>query len=192
MVGTPLKNLRMFKGICGRNAFKNVILITTMWDTEDRDTAEIREAELKGTYWKSMVDLHSRVGRFEGTRHSAFRLIAPLLSETNSRIALSIQKELVDFDFRLSETYAGQVLRLEIERSTKLQQETLDHIREELKRPNNATSLQSLMEEYEELKRSSSSLSQQMADLQMPLGRRVMNTATRALGLKRNRCVCKF
>ena len=193
MVGAPraLKNLRIFEGICGRHAFKNVVLTTTMWDDVDKETGATREAELKSIYWKSMIDCGSSTGRFKGTRDSAFHLIAPL-RETNNRIPLSIQKDLVDCDIRLGETVAGQVLRLEIKRLAMRQQETIHQVREELKRPNNATSLQVLMEEYEELKRSLGSLLQQMDDLRVPLGRQATNAITRTFGIKRNRCVYKI
>ena len=191
MLGNFLKNFRMFEGICGRAAFKNVILTTTMWDEVDEETGATREEELKGIYWKAMIDRHSSTGRFIGTRDSAFRLIAPLLDEANTRNRLLLQKELVDLDLRLSETHAGQKLRSEIKHLARQQQELLHQIREELKRPNNATSLQSLMEEYEELKKTSGSLLTQMADLQVPLGRQLMNTITITFGIKRNRCVYK-
>jgi len=189
MAGTPLKNLRMFEELCGKNAFKNVILTTTMWDEVDEETGATREEELKGIYWKAMIDRHSSTGRFVGTRDSALRLIAPFLDEANTRNRLLLQKELVDLDLRLSETHAGQKLRSEIKQLAKQQQELLHQIREELKRPNNATSLQSLMEEYEELKKTSGSLLAQMADLQVPLGRQLMNTITITFGIKRNRFV---
>jgi len=185
MTGTPLKNLRLFEQLCGKNAFKNVILTTTMWDEVDEETGATREEELKGIYWKAMIDRHSSTGRFVGTRDSAFRLIAPFLDDANTRNKLLLQKELVDLDLRLSETHAGRKLRSEIKQLAKQQQELLHEIREEFKRPNNATSLQSLMEEYEELKKTSDSLLAQMADLQVPLGRQLMNTITITFGIKR-------
>jgi hypothetical protein len=94
---------------------------------------------------------------------------------TRSRMFL---QELVDLDLRLSETHAGQKFRSEIKQLAKQQQGLLHQIREEFKHPNNATSLQLLIEEYEELKKTSSSLLQQMSDLQVPLGRQFMNTIT--------------
>jgi len=189
MAGTPLKNLRIFEALCGKGAFKNVILATTMWDEVDEETGSTREGELKGIYWKPMIDRGSSTGRFEGTRDSAFRLIAPFLEEANVRNALLLQKELVGLDMRLSETHAGQKLRSEIKQLAKQQQELLNQIREELTRPNNAALLQSLMEEYEELKKTSGSLLQQMTDLQVPLGRRLMNTIDVTFGRNLNKCV---
>ena len=192
MAGTPLKNLRMFEQLCGKNAFKNVILTTTFWGEVDEETGATREAELKGIYWKDMIRRNSSIGRFEGTHDSAFRLIAPFLDEANTRNKLLLQKELVNLDLKLSETHAGQKLRSEVKQLARQQQELLRQIREELIRPNNATSLQSLMEEYEELKKTSASLLAQMADLHIPLGRHFMNTITITFGIKRNRYVYKI
>ena len=79
MTATPLKNLPMFEQLCGKKTFKNVILTTTMWDEVDEPMGATREEELKSIYWKAMIDRGSSIGRFEGTRDSAFRLIAPLL-----------------------------------------------------------------------------------------------------------------
>ena len=185
MAGTPLKNLNMFEQLCGKNAFKNVILTTTMWDEVDEEIGASREEVLKSDHWKSMIARHSTTGRFLGTRDSAFRLIAPLLDEANSRRALLLQKELVDLDLRLKETHAGQQLRSELKQLAKIQEEFLRRIREELERPHNPTSLKALMEEFEEFKKNSQALSQQMADLQVPLGRQFMNTLTTTFGIRR-------
>ena len=192
MAGTPLKNLRMFEQLCGKNAFKNVILTTTFWGEVDEETGSTRERELKDIYWKAMIDRGSSTGRFEGTRDSAFRLIAPFLDEANTRNKLLLQKELVNLDLKLGETHAGQRLRSEIKQLARQQQELLHQIREELKRPNNATSLQSLMEEYEELKKTSGPLLQQMVDLQVPLGRQFMSTIAITFGRKLIRYVYKI
>jgi energy-coupling factor transporter ATP-binding protein EcfA2 len=187
MAGTPLKNLRMFEELCGKKSFKNVILTTTMWDEVEEETGIAREEELKSNYWKSMIARDSSTGRFVGTRDSAFRLIAPLLDEASTRNELLLQKELVDLDLKLSETHAGQKLRSEIRHLAKQQQELLRQIREELKNPDNATSLQELMEEYEELRKTSGSLLQQMADLQVPLGKQFQNAISIRFGIKSKR-----
>ena len=179
MAETPVKNLHMLKGLCGGNVSKKVIIVTTMQDRVDEKTGVSPEEEMKKIY-------HTSVGRFEGTRDSAFRMIAPLLREPSSRIALSIQEELVDYSLILSETVAGQVLRLELKRSTEQHQEMLYQIQEKIKLGAKSDSLQSLKEEHEKLKKSSGSLLRQMHDLQVPLGRRVANTVARTLGKKRN------
>lgn len=153
-----------------------------MWDEVGHESAAARENELNN-HWNSMIARGFPTGRFLGTRDSAFRLIAPFLDEANSRNRHLLQKELMDLDMRLSKTDAGQKMRSEIKQLAKQQQELLHQIREELKRPNNTTSLQALMEDYEELKETSSSSLQQMADLQVPLGRQLQNAMKFKFGL---------
>jgi hypothetical protein len=181
MGGTPLRNLRMFEGLCGKSAFKNVVIATTMWDKVDEGIGAILEDELKNNYWNAMIDRDSTTGRFLGTRDSAFRLIAPFLEAENNRTALLIQRELVDFDLRLGKTRAGQILRAEIKRSVKQQERSLDRMGKALKHPDNAA----LTEEYEQLKKTHGSLLQQMADLEVPVGRQLMNTIANTFSMKR-------
>jgi predicted GTPase len=50
MQGAAMRNLFMFKKLCGRNALKNVILATTMWDYDQPPKGEEREEELKSTH----------------------------------------------------------------------------------------------------------------------------------------------
>ncbi len=57
MQGSAMKNIQLFRSLCGDDALRKVILVTTMWDIESRDIAEKREKELKETakYWGRMV-----------------------------------------------------------------------------------------------------------------------------------------
>jgi len=191
---TPFKNLSRFEELCGENGIENIILITTMWDQVDEDIGSDREAEFKSDYWKPTIARHSSIGRFTGTRDSAFRLIAPILDKANNRNTHLLQ-ELVDHEQTLSNTRAGQKLRSEIEKLVQQQQELIHKIQEELESPNNDKSLRSLMEQCETLKKISGSgseaLQRQMADLQTPLGSKLMNTFNNTFGLKLGRCVNK-
>lgn len=57
MQGSALKNIKLFRSLCGDDAMSKVVLVTTMWDIESSDIAEKREKELKETakYWGGMV-----------------------------------------------------------------------------------------------------------------------------------------
>jgi hypothetical protein len=178
MAGTPLKNFRIFKELCGEDAFKNIIFTTTMWEEVAEATGERREKDLTSTYWKSMIDLHSSVGRFKETQDSAFHLVAPLL-EANNRTALLIQKELMDFGLRLGETRVGRVLHSEIKQLAKRQREILTTLQGELKRSND----KELAEECEWLKQHQRNLLQQMIELEVPLSRKLKKAFTSMLGI---------
>lgn len=68
MQGSALKNLFMFKKLCGPNALKSVILATTMWDMVTETIGQAREEELASNqdYWGGMIKHGSRVRRHAG------------------------------------------------------------------------------------------------------------------------------
>lgn len=138
MEGSALRNLKMFRELCGSEPLKNVMLITTFWGRVDQSTAERREEELRTTpeFWGGMLRRGSKMGRFHDTQKSALAIIDTFLNK--DPITLQIQKELVDESKPLIETGAGQavneeLLRLEMKHKKeqeKIQQEMHDALRE--------------------------------------------------------------
>ncbi|KAJ5678494.1 P-loop containing nucleoside triphosphate hydrolase protein [Penicillium maclennaniae] len=114
MQGTAKKNLLMFKRLCGENALKNVILVTTMWDKVKDSEGDARERELKETedFWGYMVRNGSRVERHFNNQESAKQLVSKLLKE--KRIELTIQDEMVREKRDLNQTNAGRTLDNEL------------------------------------------------------------------------------
>src|SRR6266508_384628 len=108
MAGSPLRLLEIFKSICGQDAFKNVVLVTTMWDDVPLNVGVTREKELleNDRYWKSMVAVGSRTARFMNTTESAWAIISQFKPE--SRQVVLLQRELVDLHKPLEETAAGR------------------------------------------------------------------------------------
>lgn len=177
MAGTPLKNLRMFEELCGKNAFHNVILTTTMWDEVDGETGRLREGELKSRYWRSMLDRNSTTSRFMGTRESALRLIEPLIDAANKKSSLLLQQEMVDLRNKLPETSAGARLFSETELLVKERQEVLERIRNAMRHSHqDKTSLPALQEEYQRVKTQLDSTVNEMRRLRLPLGKRLSQT----------------
>ncbi|KAI6125851.1 hypothetical protein EDD16DRAFT_1702963 [Pisolithus croceorrhizus] len=78
VVGMPPMNYNMFKELCGRDNFKNVILVTTMWDDVTEEVGLARERELHSDFWGAMIVLGSTTHRFEGTSESAWKIINSL------------------------------------------------------------------------------------------------------------------
>ncbi|KAF8557842.1 hypothetical protein OG21DRAFT_1406255 [Imleria badia] len=111
--GTPLRNLAVFKDLCGDGNLKNIVLVTTMWDeVKDQAVGSQREDELLSDFWKDMIRQGSRSYRFEGTRDSAWEIINRLELEgaRQTRIQLQIQVEMVDRGLELHETTAAKTL----------------------------------------------------------------------------------
>ena len=176
MAGTPLKNLRMFEELCGKNAFHNVILATTMWDEVDEETGEAREHELKTKYWQAMLAQNSTTSRFMRTRESAFELIDPLIDTANKRSFVQIQQEMVDMRKQLPLTSAGQKLYSEMELLVSQREDLLCRIRDEMKRAKGDEMIsEALQEEHQKLQLSLESTVNEMRRLKLPLGQRLLN-----------------
>ncbi|KAK3393392.1 hypothetical protein B0H63DRAFT_458124 [Podospora didyma] len=110
MAGSAKRNLLMFKKLCGNEALKNVILVTTMWEKVNRTEGGEREKELMETedFWGFMVKNGSRVERHYNSRTSAKALVSKFIKE--KKIELTIQDEMVTKGRHLDQTDAGMTL----------------------------------------------------------------------------------
>jgi hypothetical protein len=114
MQGSGMRNLHMFKKLCGDKNLSNVIMATCQWERVlEADGAE-RERQLKETphFWGYMVDRGSQMHRHYNTRESALHLIQSLVDGNASRpkIVLDIQTQMVDEGKDLADTGAGQAV----------------------------------------------------------------------------------
>jgi hypothetical protein len=105
-----LRSFTMFPGLCGENAFKNIILATSQWEwncVEEKcgiNRVEL-EQELSSNLWSKMIAGGSRVRQNWGDHNTAEQMIRELVQHTP--VALDIQHELVDENKRLVDTAAG-------------------------------------------------------------------------------------
>ena len=109
MSGSAVKYNKMFQNLCGNEALKNVVLVTTMWDEVEEEEGRDRETELstKPEYWKTMLDLGCRTSRFYNNTESARDIISQF---QDAQCTLLLQRELVDLRLELAETSAGRTL----------------------------------------------------------------------------------
>src|SRR5204863_7936488 len=110
MAGSSLRNLSMFKKLCGENFYSQVMLVTTMWDNlRSRDVGEQREKELlrKKEWWGLMAQRGSKTIRHNGSKGSALMIINHLMNIRDGAI-LDIQREIVDEKRDLADTSAGR------------------------------------------------------------------------------------
>jgi GTP-binding protein EngB required for normal cell division len=114
MQGSGLRNLHMFKKLCGDKNLSNVIMATNQWERVSEADGIERERQLKETphFWGYMIDRGSQMHRHYNTRESALHLIDSLVGGTASRpkIVLDIQKQMVDEGKDLADTGAGQAV----------------------------------------------------------------------------------
>lgn len=118
MTGSSLRNLKMFKDLCGLDPLRNVLLVTTRWGmaakANEQALAESREEQYAANpmYWAKMIEAGARMDRFEDTQESAMRILMRL--RHSDPVPLQIQSEMVDQDKQLAQTSAGITVNEEI------------------------------------------------------------------------------
>lgn len=126
MGGTQMRNLTMFKELCGPKCFPAVTLVTTFWGAVvDPAIAADRELQLrtKDEFWGYMTKKGSRIVRHSGSRESAMNIVDSIVKRQKT-IVLDIQDDMVNKGLDLDETLAGQSLNRDlIEQRKKHQQE---------------------------------------------------------------------
>ena len=120
MYGSSLRNLKMFRELCGEDPLKSVILATTGWGEAKKadklDKAMMNEKQLQTDpdFWQPLIKRGAAVERFMDTEESALEMILKLGNRTP--VILKIQRELVDDSKDLIDTSAGQAVNEEIKK----------------------------------------------------------------------------
>ncbi|KAF8420558.1 hypothetical protein L210DRAFT_3491413 [Boletus edulis BED1] len=148
MAGTPLKNLRVFRQLCGKDALDKVYLTTTMWDEVEPSIGERRLEELRTEYWKSMITQGARIFRCRSDDDSAKKLIQQIVGQEAARRAVLLQEEMSELQKPLKETQAGQELYAELEKLVEEQMVLLKKIDGERKAASEANVLEELLRKY--------------------------------------------
>jgi len=109
MSQSAMKNLRLFRSMCGKQAMPNVAIVTTMWSKVVREDGIDREEELKKEVWHDMLVDGCGIERFEDTPESAWRIVCNIMK--NPSASLLIQDEMTgDTQKPPTETTAGRYL----------------------------------------------------------------------------------
>jgi hypothetical protein len=138
MYGSSLRNLKMFKDLCGENPLKNVLLVTNRWEKArrcgDYEKAVAEERELRDSpkFWQPLIRRGSRMVRWEGddAHGTALDFLRTFMHATPQ--VLQIQQELVEQHKNLVDTTAGTTVNEEVIRMEKECQNELNKIRKEM------------------------------------------------------------
>ncbi|PPQ76144.1 hypothetical protein CVT24_006585, partial [Panaeolus cyanescens] len=172
MSGSPHRNLRMFKELCGDDAAKRVVFSTTMWDrlTETgRVTAEEREKELRNAFWKPMIRLGSTCARFSNNPESAWNIIRDMIPKDGQ--GTLIQKEMVDKHMNVKETKAGIALLQGLEEVLQEQQAILGQLETTSRRHPSQSGLD---EQVQQMRQTIENTTADIKQLRLPLSRRIV------------------
>ena len=173
--GSPhRRNLRMFGELCGDQAIKKVVLVTTMWDKVQQDTGIRREKELLENYWKTMINYGASTARFLNSADSAWKVIDPILKQRSTE-GLLLQEELVDLKRALSETHAGKALYSDLQRLLAEQGDTIRSLAEQAREQGNPQLVQKLEAELKRNQKDFDKTFNEIKSLKIPLGKRLFS-----------------
>jgi hypothetical protein len=108
MGGSAMKNLRMFKKLCGDDSLGSVVLATTFWGMAKPDIEQSREAQLRTRpdFWGHFIQKGSKVFRQDQGKETATKIIDYLVSRRKP-VVLEIQREMNEQNKTLDQTGAG-------------------------------------------------------------------------------------
>ncbi|KAJ7511407.1 P-loop containing nucleoside triphosphate hydrolase protein, partial [Mycena galericulata] len=114
--GQSIRNLQTFKKLSGAETFKNVVILTTFWDSVPKADGHKRENELmnKSRFFKDLVAGGAVFMRHNHKEKESALQVLRHVSALEPKDAL-IAKEMLDEGKSLEETAAGSVRREEIE-----------------------------------------------------------------------------
>jgi len=132
MGGISTRNFKMFRKLCGKDAMKNVLILTNMWGNVRLEDGEAREAELmsQDMFFKPVLDKGGQHCRHYNTLESARHVLRCVIR--NHPMALRIQEQLVDEKMELVQTDAGETLNRELNEQARRHAEELQSIRREM------------------------------------------------------------
>ena len=179
MRGSPHRNLRMFGELCGDQAVKKVVLVTTMWDkvkkdpAKHQDTYNQRENQLFHNYWKTMRDHGASIARFSNSAESAWQIIDTILKPHEAEVLL-LQEEIVDLKRALNETHAGKILYSDLQRLLAEQRDTVRSLAEQARAQSNPQLARKLEAELKRIQKDFDKTFNEIKRLKIPLGKRIL------------------
>jgi len=117
--GNERRRTRLLQDLLGQDAYKRIIIATTMWERiNDANNVEIGLEGRKKDIWHDLVSKGAVIRRHNNSPDSAHRIIREIvkLSNDHGKLVPLIQKELAR-DSRIVKTTAGKSVKRELEAS---------------------------------------------------------------------------
>jgi hypothetical protein len=170
------RDLRIFTELCGNQAMKKVVLVTTMWDkvsSKKQDIIAAREKELFDNYWNTMIKQGASTARFENTPASAWKIVDVILKQPEAEVLL-LQEELVDLKRALNETTAGKTLYTHLQRLLAEQRDAVRFLAQQAREENKPELARQLETELKRIRKDFDKTFKEMNNLKIPFGKRLM------------------
>lgn len=85
------ETLEILKRICGGDALRSVMVVTSRWDRVEEDMGSRRETYLRKMFMPDLLSKGSTMGRFYGSRECAVALVSQLLAKKPTRLRLQLE-----------------------------------------------------------------------------------------------------
>jgi ankyrin repeat protein len=122
--GSAKQNLNMFRDLCGKNFYADLMLVTTLWDPKPPQWQLANEKQLKTDpkLWQDMIQGKAKYSRFPyysdplGSKaHTAAQEIIKSCLD-NTPAALQVQEEMVVQKLPADQTSAGKTMNAELDK----------------------------------------------------------------------------
>ena len=130
-----MKNLRMFRKMCGDDSLGSVVLATTFWGMTNPEIEQAREAQLttRPDFWGHFIQKGSKVFRQDQGKESATKIIDYLVSRRKP-VVLDIQREMNEQNKTLDQTGAGVEMRGDIAKAKAAHEQEMASVRAEMQK----------------------------------------------------------
>ncbi|GAB1317035.1 GTP-binding protein A [Madurella fahalii] len=136
--GTERKRTRLLKNILGEDAYKHVIIATTMWEQiKDENDMKERLNGRRDDLWGDMVTRGTEIVKHANNKDSAHEIIRKIIriSEKSGKLHPLLQKELVKNPLVVEST-AGKDVKRQLENNIELtRRELKEHVKNRPPRP---------------------------------------------------------
>jgi hypothetical protein len=132
--GSGMKNMSMFRKLCGPQGLGSVVLATTMWSRCPIADAERREKQLaqQSDLWQSLTSKGARIFRHDRELESGQQILEYLINRAQP-ITLDIQREMVDQKLDLGQTGAGKEVQGDLEKMQAKADKEMRELKEDMK-----------------------------------------------------------
>lgn len=146
---TSRRDFTMFQELCGKEAYKNVLMVTNMWGEANQEDALAREQELreKDIFFKPILEDGAVLLRHMNDQESAHKIIQKLTGI--DPVVLRIQSELAAMN-DITQTGAFAQLNRELMEQAEKNRQELEKLRVELEEAAQAQDEETRMELQEE------------------------------------------
>lgn len=138
--GSALRNLFMFKKLCGPECLRGIVLATTMWGLVNPEDGVKRENQLRSTddFWGEMEKGGSRVMRHLRTKESAMAILGVIIQHGHPML-LKIQDEMINEGRGLEDTGAGIKVNEDLIEADRKYKAELAALKEDMKEADEAS-----------------------------------------------------